>query len=565
MTYTKVFKNFLAAAWDHLKLPEPTPLQYEIADQLQYGPDRQYISGFRGIGKSWITSAYSLWRLDCDINRKILCTSASQSRSDNISTFMLQLLRTWPLIQYMMPDTNVGLRISKVAFDVRGCEPAHAPSVSSMGITGMLTGSRATDIIADDVESAANSDTQVKRALLSERTKEFESIISPGGRIAFLGTPQTEETTYNFLPERGYTRMVWPARYPSDAQRESYGKALSPSIARAVADDSSIIGKPTEPTRFGQEILEQKEATYGRSGFELQFMLNPLLEDELRYPLKLSDLIVFDLDTDVAPFDRAQWTTNRQQAILDLPTVGMRSDRYHWPLDTFGTPHPYDLAVLAVDPSGRGTDETAYCVLKTSGGYVFLLEQGGFTGGYTDDALQGLTDVGKFHKCNVALVESNFGDGMFTRLWAPFLRKTHPMSVEEIRHSTVKELRIIESLEPVMNRHRLVVNRSCVLKDHEDKPGLSTVDRIWKRLFYQLTRVTKTKGCLRHDDRIEVLAMGVRFLHDQLALSPEESQQDREQEAVRAEIGKLRDSAGLPATASHPLINLYPHEESCFT
>jgi hypothetical protein len=74
-----------------------------------------------------------------------------------------------------------------------------------MGITGQLTGSRADLIIADDVESANNSQTQLMRDRLSETVKEFDAIIKPKvGRVIFLGTPQTEMSLYNDLDERGF-------------------------------------------------------------------------------------------------------------------------------------------------------------------------------------------------------------------------------------------------------------------------------------------------------------------------------------------------------------------------
>ena len=57
------FRSFLWLTWQHLRLPEPTPVQYDIAEYLQYGPRRKIIEGFRGVGKSWITSAYVVWKL----------------------------------------------------------------------------------------------------------------------------------------------------------------------------------------------------------------------------------------------------------------------------------------------------------------------------------------------------------------------------------------------------------------------------------------------------------------------------------------------------------------------
>ena len=54
----KDFRNFLYLAWKHLNLPDPTDIQYEIADWMQNGSRRAVIQGFRGVGKSWICSAY---------------------------------------------------------------------------------------------------------------------------------------------------------------------------------------------------------------------------------------------------------------------------------------------------------------------------------------------------------------------------------------------------------------------------------------------------------------------------------------------------------------------------
>ena len=46
------------------------------------------------------------------------------------------------------------------------------------------------------------------RDKLSEQVKEFESILKPQGRIIFLGTPQTEMSLYNTLPNRGYASYM---------------------------------------------------------------------------------------------------------------------------------------------------------------------------------------------------------------------------------------------------------------------------------------------------------------------------------------------------------------------
>jgi hypothetical protein len=100
---------------------------------------------------------------------------------------------------------------------------------------------------------------------------------------------------------------------------------------------------------------------------------------------------------------------------------------------------------------------------------------------------------------------------MFTSLFQPVLNKYHPCTVEEVRHSTQKELRIIDTLEPPLNQHRLIFDRKVVEDD------LEVLDEDLSRsLFYQMTRLTREKGALKHDDRLDALAILVRYWLDAL-------------------------------------------------
>jgi hypothetical protein len=170
-------------------------MQYDIADYLQYGPRRKIITAFRGIGKSWITSAYVIWRLLNDPSLNIMVVSASKDRSDAFTTFTKRLIAEIPMLSHLQPRDNQ--RDSMVAFDVGPAPAAHAPSVRSVGVMGQMTGGRADEIIADDVEVPNNSDTVTMRMKLSERVKEFDAILKPGGKITYLGTPQCEDSLYN--------------------------------------------------------------------------------------------------------------------------------------------------------------------------------------------------------------------------------------------------------------------------------------------------------------------------------------------------------------------------------
>ena len=88
------FKNFLYMAWKHLNLPNPTPVQYDISDYLQNADERRIvIEAFRGVGKSWITSAFVCHQLLLNPQENILVVSASKTRADDFSTFTLRLIQ----------------------------------------------------------------------------------------------------------------------------------------------------------------------------------------------------------------------------------------------------------------------------------------------------------------------------------------------------------------------------------------------------------------------------------------------------------------------------------------
>lgn len=508
------FRNFLFLAWEQLKLPEPTPIQYDIADYLQNGPRRLCVQAFRGVGKSWITSAFVCHRLLLNPNNNILVISASKQRADDFSTFTLRLIEEMPILQHLRPRDNQ--RNSKIAFDVGPAQASHAPSVTSRGITGQITGARADLIVADDVESLNNSMTQTMRDKLAESIKEFDAVLKPDGRIAYLGTPQTEYSIYTALPQRGYDTRIWTARYPDEKTFNNLSDRLSPKIIEIMEQDPDVVGKPTDPKRFDDMDLMEREASYGRSGFALQFMLDTSLSDVGRYPLKLSDLIVMNCNPDNAP-EKVIWAASPDLIDNELPNVGFNGDRYYRPMTTQGDWLPYSGSVLAIDPAGRGADETAYAVVKMLNSQLFVLEAGGFQGGYEEETLKGLSAIAKRQNVNHVLVESNFGDGMFTALLKPVMAKIHPVEIEEVRHNIQKERRIIDTIEPILSSHRLIVDRKLVEDDYASTQGLPHEKALKYQLFYQLSRITSMKGALVHDDRLDVLSMAIGYWTEQLS------------------------------------------------
>lgn len=544
------FKNFLYLAWKSINLPSPTPVQYDIADYMQHGGDRIVVEAFRGVGKSYIASAFTVWYLLLDPTKLVQIVSASKDRSDNFTTFTLQLMAAMgDLTKHLLPRDNQ--RNSKIAFDVGPAPPSHAPSVYSRGIFSMLTGSRADLIIPDDVVSKQNSMTQVMRDKIAIATEEFNAILKPGGRIMYLGTPQSEQDLLHELPNRGYKVRIWPAEVPNQKVAQSQGDRLAPMIQKMI-EDGVPPGTPTDPRRFNEEDLESRRIGYGRTGYAMQFLLDQSLADAERYPLKLNDLIVDDLDLSVC-YEKYIWANDPKLRWNEPLSAGFNGDYWHRPMDRVGVPSPYSGVVMAIDPSGRGQDETAYSVVASYGGQLFVLASGGIRGGFEPEVLLKLATIAKETRAGRIIVEENFGGGMFEALMVPVLAKVYPCPVETVRHSIQKERRICDVLEPVMNSHRLVFNRKVWADDWESVKGYSPEDQRSYLLSYQMSRITRDKGALRRDDRLDALAMAVEFWVKAAALDIDNEMQAAEEERQKRLLEKFLEHA-IGGPKEQPLV-----------
>mgnify|MGYP002697881208 FL=1 len=515
------FPLFLSLVWKSLDLPPPTRAQIAIAQYLQSGPKRLQIQAFRGLGKSWIAAAFVLWTLWNDRDKKILVISASKQRADDFTIFCQKCILEFDWLAHFRPVDD-DQRWSRVSFDVAGCRPAQAPSVKSVGITGQITGSRADLIVFDDVEVPANSATDFMREKLLQLVTEGESVLTPkeDSRIVFLGTPQTTFTIYRTLRERNYKPFVWPARYPKDLT--GYDEVLAPQLVKDIEKKGheTVKWTPTD-TRFSEINLLERETSMSRSNFMLQFMLDTSLSDALKFPLKLSDFSVLPLDMEKGPSDLV-WGSD-QDTQLNLPAVALPGDRWHRPKTTSDFV-PYGQTIVAVDPSGRGKDETVAVILSQLNGFIFVRDIFANQDGYSDKTLCEILRRAKKYKATLCLIESNFGDGAVMELMKRHAAEMKtPIDFEEMRATTRKEDRIIDTLEPVLNQHRLVIDQRLIEWDYTSNPDLSPEERLPRMLMYQLTRMCREKGAVKHDDRVDALALGVKYFQDILAISAKEA------------------------------------------
>jgi hypothetical protein len=573
------FRNFLYLVWEHLNLPPPDPAQVEIAYFLQHGwagyanddndgivhyhdwsidepvhlqrlrePDPRgrsdILEAFRGVGKSYITAAIALWWLYRDpVDTKILVVSASGSKASEFVTQAKNILLTMDLLESLRPKT--GQRDKVHEFDVAGASLSQSPSLKARGITGQITGSRATHVVADDIEVPDNSSTEDARLKLLHKVNEFEAIkVSGYSEVLFLGTPQTEESIYNrLIKERGYWCYCWPARFPALEKLGSYeltrddgtiASILAPFI-RQVRANPTLVGQPTNPERFDDYALLGREAK-GKAFFALQYQLDTSLSDAERYPLKQHDLMVMACNTDKAP-RTVQWGHESQNKNRrpDIPNFGFSGDYWLAPLFIDQEWRPFEQSVLFVDPSGRGKDETAWAVVKTLNGIFYVVAVGGFSGDPAT-AMRQIAVAAKLHNVNEVTVEPNMAGTVWIQAFTPILLEVWSTgcSVTEAKWSkNQKEIRIIETVEPIITLHKVVVDER-VARD--------------QKLMYQLTHITRDRGALTHDDRIDAVAGAIAHFTDAMSLDAEKSAKAQQAAELDAWLEDLAETARLNRT-----------------
>jgi hypothetical protein len=541
-----LFRNYLRDLWKHLQLPPPTHTQLEIADYMQFGPKRQMVQAFRGVGKSYMAAGLVSWGWLWNPQLRNVTVSATQDFANELAQFVHQIVATFPLIQYLQPTPKQ--RQSVLAYDVALANPDKSPSLKSLGIMSQLAGSRADRIIVDDVEVPKNSFTHELRQKLSNQIRELGgALLKPtdDARVLYLGTPQTEQTIYKDLVNRGYDIRIWPSEIPK--KPSIYMGRLAHSIQERIAKGVKA-GTPVDPQRFNVDQLKDRLAEYQNAGYALQFLLDTSPADAEKHPLKLSDLMVTDLDVDVANV-RYVWgreANNRSTAISELPVASLEGDtvcyRPAWASDDRTA---YTGRVMFVDPSGQGKDETSYAIVFQLFGQLFLMKVGGFKDGFSPDTLNAIAVQAKAHKVQKIIVEPNYGGGMFTQLLKPVVQKDYLCSIEDAEWAKgQKELRIIDTLHPVMQQHRLIVNKAVLEEDYktaQNDPQYS--------FFYQLTRITKDRGSLPHEDRLESVAGAVQYWVASMARDTEKSEKEHKSnlivQSVKGFVDAIKNGTGI--------------------
>lgn len=526
----KEFPDFLRDVVRDVLGFKTTRVQWDIGDFISDATN-QYImvQAQRGESKTTIAAIYGVWSLIHDPTTRILIISAGQKVSKQIAGWIMRIIATMPELACLRPDSAAGDRTSVEEFDVhhtlRGNDKS--PSVACLSITTQMQGYRADLVIADDIESKENSRTAGSRELILDNSRDFTSICSKG-RIIYLGTPQSKDSIYNTLPGRGFVIRVWPGRYPTVEEMTNYGDHLAPMIANDIALNPKLQtgggidgkrGRPTDPDLLPEHILIKKELDQSKAYFQLQHMLDTKLMDADRYPLKASDIVFMEIPNVRIPV-KFNWSPGFSTKILP-PTGFPLREEYYQPFGHESEFTEFSGCVMYIDPAGGGRngDQTGYAVTKFAAGTVYATDVGGIPGGYSDESLEKLAKIALKWQPRTIIIEENYGKGAFARILTPILRK-HGIKchIEEVWESGQKELRIVDILEPLISTQRLVIDKRLIQSDWAACQEYSAEKRITYSLFFQIARLTRDKGSLAHDDKLDALAGSCRYWVDLLLI-----------------------------------------------
>jgi len=352
---------------------------------------------------------------------------------------------------------------------------------------------------------------------------------------------------------RNYKIRYFPARYPDPTDENAwdcYEGHLCPQLAAEVQENPWLVGMPTDPERFPQEVLEEKELRGTKAWVQLQYMLNCRLSTAEKFPCRLGDLIVMGLDGKALP-ELVSWSSSQEQRIQGLQCVGLGSDRYYHRPVALGNWLPRTevwRVAMAIDPSARGRDEMGWCVLAELNGNMFLLDWGGTQAGFEDETLEALCHKAKQWNVQTVIPEPNYGGGMFNKVLQPHMQRIYPncsiLDADEVPWSTAqKEVRIVNTVAPLVQQHRLVVNEARIRSEWEEAEKDQETGH-QRTLMFQLSRVTTDRGCLSWIDRLDALAIGCAWFEESAALDQRKVKTQRDQELLQATIDAIFEETG---------------------
>lgn len=505
-----------------------TQTQKDIAEFIsstKYG-NRKMVQAARGQAKTTICALYVQWRLIHNPELRALVVTASGDFAKDITKMIRDCIMEWDELECLRPDSR-GRQSAKafdVFFDFKGVNKS--PSVLCKGIDSALAGNRADLLIADDIENRQNSRTDLNREQLLNGIDEFPNLANDGGDIIFLGTPQSMKSIYNHLPVKGYWVRIWTGRVPKREEVANYEGKLAPYIVAKVNNcqptDYShgldlLQGPAIDPIINSEDTLVAKEIN-NRADFRLQMMLDTSLSDMDMYPLRVSDILFMNVDREQG-IPAHVHTTKNNNAILQKPQGHTLKPAIYMADACGGDFIPITRVIMSIDPSGGGAngDETGYAVVGQSGDRLIILDAGGLKGGYGAETFEKLSSL--LIKWNISelVIEKNYGYGAFQAVWQNHAMFENHINIPiiEVQNFGQKEERICNTLEPFINKKKIIMDMALVENDWISAMQKEK-DRESYSLIKQIAEITREKDSLKHDDRIDALSIAICHLQDSM-------------------------------------------------
>lgn len=249
-------------------------------------------------------------------------------------------------------------------------------------------------------------------------------------------------------------------------------------------------------------------------------LLDPSTSDELKYPLKLRDLMVMDLHPTQGP-QKIMW--NMVNPRTDIESVGLGKDRWYEPgFIDYTSMIDYDRAVMGIDPAGNGPDEVGWAVVKNVHSNLFVTAAGGIDGGHDEATLKKLCKLMIENNVKEVVVEKNFADGMYGKALARVMGEMGlRIPINEYQAKGQKEVRIIDTLEPLFGSHRVCFH-TRVARD--------------EILMGQITQITRERNSLIHDDRVDALCIALSVFLEYIIVDTDRIIADQAEQDFQEEI-----------------------------
>lgn len=473
------------------------------------------ILGTRGLGKTYLTAASNVaWRLLRDPTRKIVLVCKNEATAIKTSTLIRGWFETVWFLQHLKP--RKAQRDNAKSFDVGPSSTDRQASISVVGVGGTLENNRAHTVIADDIETIGNTITFDARQRLYTQCGEFVQWLYPsipyeqGGardanEVVYTLTPNHEETIVHKLIEEGHPVYSYPLCKPAPDE-DTF--PLAPAVERMLKEGRHRADGCLFPKRFTEADVALRRMR--RQEWLKGCQLVRTLADADRYPLKLSNFIVYDCDGDEAPISLSWGTRNNNgsTAVDGIPCLGFNNDRFYRPIHiTEASFAPFTATKMHIDPAGTGKDKTGYAVVSHLNGFYWVRRLGGLQGGATTENLATLARIAYETNTSEITIERNFGGDAYRAaleihvnrlLCRPNERPDKPRgwaclvtTVPVTGAQGHKERRIIDTIEPILSMKRIVIPTTIA--------GNTEFQT-------QVSRLCSDKGCLEHDDIVDALA-----------------------------------------------------------